>query len=217
MNLSTIAQVCNCSTENVNQFLSKMREQITALCFKKGRQVCLNLPIGQLLFSPSKIVEFKSNCQAALLSMNEQYKSIDEYRVSRAYDKANEKPKSIKSRFAAKRKVEDDERKDLTHLSDFLKNQIMNRHNERKSQKSYDSKAFRTAQTQKTSVRDTMKYNNALIERASRDIHAKKSKACSINTSNLRNKEKQKDEITIGESKCTQASQFDLNKSRDPR
>lgn len=45
-NLSAIAQVCNCTAEHVNQFLSRMRDLIINTIIAKRKQVMITLPIG---------------------------------------------------------------------------------------------------------------------------------------------------------------------------
>lgn len=60
VNMKAIAQVCNCSAEQISSFLSRLRELAFNTAFTKKKSISLNFSIGQLWIQPSQTVEFKS-------------------------------------------------------------------------------------------------------------------------------------------------------------
>lgn len=60
VNLKAIAQVCNCSIDQISSFLARLRELAFHTAFAKKKQVSLNFSIGHLWIMPSQTIEFKS-------------------------------------------------------------------------------------------------------------------------------------------------------------
>ena len=126
VSIKAIAQVCGCNMEQVTHFLTKMRETAFQLCLVKKKAVDLNLSIGHLTFMPSLNVEFKS------VNKNDMQPSSALENHDRARLKSREgRDNSIfNSAFQNKSKIDSlirtdgEPKKDYTHLSDFLKNQI---------------------------------------------------------------------------------------------
>ena len=67
----SIAEVCNCSPEQVAVFLNRLREQILISCFQKKKNVRLNLLVGSLSFSAQGTVEFKSASAKEIVTNSE--------------------------------------------------------------------------------------------------------------------------------------------------
>ena len=90
--------------------------------------------------------------------------------MNHSLDKISEKPRHGKKKLVIKKKLEGEDKKDLFVLSDYLKKQILNRErHERKSQRSIDTKKGASSVLQLTStVKDSLRVNNALIERVSK-------------------------------------------------
>jgi len=53
--------VCSCTTENINQFLQKLRDAIIYNVQAKRRTVALNLGIGSIWFNGNQTIEFKGS------------------------------------------------------------------------------------------------------------------------------------------------------------
>ena len=53
VNMKAIAQVCNCSADQISSFLSRLRELAFNTAFTKKKSVSLNFSIGQLWIQPS--------------------------------------------------------------------------------------------------------------------------------------------------------------------
>ena len=60
VNMKAIAQVCNCTADQISNFLSRLRELAFSTAFTKKRSVSLNFSIGNLWINPSQTIEFKS-------------------------------------------------------------------------------------------------------------------------------------------------------------
>ena len=61
INIKGIAHVCNCTPEQVNLCLQKLRDYIYGLSHSaEKKRICLNFLIGQLWFYPNLTCEFKS-------------------------------------------------------------------------------------------------------------------------------------------------------------
>ena len=59
-NFGAIAEVCHCRPEQLNAFLTKVKDLVVQTCANKKRTVCLNLAVGQMWFHSSMTAEFKS-------------------------------------------------------------------------------------------------------------------------------------------------------------
>lgn len=170
-NFQAIAEVCRCRPEQLSSFLNKVKDQILFTCLTKKRSVCLNLAVGQMWFYPSMNAEFKS------LQLNEiidtMYKHEIESTVSGGTGrgghfklKGARGPKQSKLIQQAIEKKRESANQNFNFLSSFLQTQFQ-------TEPSQLSNFSKTAQS--TSVKKSLKYNNQLIEKAKREIDARKS------------------------------------------
>lgn len=133
-----------------------------ALTVSKSKTVSINLAVGSILFYPGGLYEFKScgtfenvnrgNKQEAESTTKKE--TIDPILIT--------SKNKISSLLSPK-----EDSKEYGHLSDFLKSQIQRQKQLRASKKDTSSKG----------TSNNNRYNNALIEKAAKDIRDKKKNA----------------------------------------
>ena len=105
--------------------MSKIKETAYQLCIVKKKLIDLNFSIGHFIISPNQVIEFKSvnkyETPAGNIEMHDRSKlKSREGRDNSIFNSAYHQPKSkIDSLIKT-----DGDKKDYSHLSDFLKNQI---------------------------------------------------------------------------------------------
>jgi len=78
VNLQSLAQVCGCTSEQVMQIISKVKEAVLQISSKKTASV--NMSVGHLIFYPNSTYDFKT---IGTLDLNQKFygkRAIDEQR-----------------------------------------------------------------------------------------------------------------------------------------
>jgi hypothetical protein len=134
VNMKAIAQVCNCTADQISSFLSRLRELAFNTAFTKKKQISLNFSIGQLWIQPSQTIEFKSigyfdsasqmaaPVPSSIGDVRSQYLD-DKSRASRENSIFNTQ-NSQKNKIASLLRRDEGETNNYSHLSDFLKSHI---------------------------------------------------------------------------------------------
>jgi hypothetical protein len=178
-NVTGIARACACSVDQVLQFLQRVRESAIQATMTRKRPVTVNLSVGALVLYPNQTLEFRSaGAHAAGDQVSVAPSSIGEIRSQ--YIEAGRTAKGAGARLSKDAKLasllrsENSPPQDYTHLSSFLKQHISakRRNNAASKSNSIDVKALDAPMAPYgRNAAVSQRYNNALIERAARDIH----------------------------------------------
>lgn len=151
--MKLLAQVCQSSQQEVVSFLQRLRQTAFQVAAQRKKAVCLNLLVGQLWIKANLAVEFK-NCSPAF---NHQFTAL--LKKLTVEDPKKSEVFSPRSKISSLLK-DQPEKRDYSHLSHFLQNQI-NRGT---------GSLTKSQMGQTPKLPRSTKFNNALIELASREV-----------------------------------------------
>ena len=181
VNMKAIAQVCNCTADQISSFLSRLRELAFNTAFTKKKSISLNFSIGHLWIQPSQTIEFKSigyfdsasqmaaPIPSSIGDVRSQYLD-DKSRASRENSIFNT-GNSQKNKIASLLRRDEGEANNYSHLSDFLKSHIYRSKDKMMNKQHQSSRDSEDAFSQ---VSKKNKYNNQLIEKSSIEIRDRK-------------------------------------------